>query len=171
MHALRGLIATALAAGFVAPAFAQSEDTTGSTSIVDQYALTKNSDLAFGAVLPPTSGSNTVAINEASGVRSISGGGNGAIVGSAASRATYQVDGDGGQAFDINIPATVVITRQGGTETLTVALVPTITGGTLSGSTGSPGTADFGVGGNFAIAPSTQVGTYVGSFVITIENN
>lgn len=171
MRILRWPLAASLAICLGYPAFAQTAETNGTTTLVEQYALTKDSDLAFGAVLPPTSGTNTVAIDEDDGLRAISGAGNGALIGGGTSRATYTVEGDGGQTFDINIPANFNITRSGGTETIPVTLVPTALGGTLSGTSGNAGTATFGVGGNFPVTSTTPIGFYVGTFLITIENN
>lgn len=176
MHLNRRLTAILLAGGlalFVAgPAFAQTAGTDGSTTVVDQFTVDKNSDLAFGSVLPPTAGTNTVEINAASGARSITGGGNASLIGSGgASRATYTVSGDGGQTFVINLPSSFQITRQGGSETITVTLVPSAANGTLTNSTGIAGTANFGVGGTFPISSSTAIGHYQGTFVATVNNN
>ncbi|HWH22378.1 MAG TPA: DUF4402 domain-containing protein [Allosphingosinicella sp.] len=161
----------AMAAVGVAPAQAQQASTSGSTAIVEQFSLTNESELAFGAVLPPTSGSNTIIIDAGSGARSLGGGGNAQLVGTGTSRATYTVEGDGGQSFDINVPANVTLTRSGGTETIVVTLTASGLTGELDGSPGNAGSATFGVGGSFPITTSTVVGFYQGNFVVTVDNN
>lgn len=144
--------------------------TTGSARIVQPIAITKNSDLAFGTVVRPTSGSNTVTVDQTNGTRAISGGGDGVLVTSTVTRATYTVDGEGGQTFSISVPATFSMT--GSTSgTITVNLTPTATSGTLSGAVGAAGTATFGVGGDFSLASTQATGQYTGSFTATVAYN
>lgn len=172
------LFKTALAAAAVsavaAPALAQTsatQSTTATAKIVQPITLTKNSDLAFGTVVKPTSGTNTITINETSGTRTSGGGGDAALATSTTSRAAFSVGGEGGQAFSITVPSTATMTRSGGSETLTVNLTPTGTSGSLSGSLGSAGTATFGVGGNFDVGATTVSGSYSGSFNTTVAYN
>ena len=157
-----------------APALAQTsatQSTTASATIVQPITLTKNSDLAFGSVVKPTSGTNTVTINETTGARTKTGAGDAALATSTTSRAAFSVGGEGGQTFSITVPSTATMTRSGGSETLTVNLVKTGTSGTLSGSIGSAGTASFGVGGNFDVDSTTVSGAYSGSFNTTVAYN
>ena len=173
-HALKIILAAAAVSAIAAPAKAQSSataSTTASATIVQPITLTKNSDLAFGSVVKPTSGTNTVTINETTGARAVSGAGNAALATSTTSRAAYSVGGEGGQTFSITVPSTTTITRSGGSETLTVNLVKTGATGTISGSIGSAGTAAFGVGGNFDVASTTVSGAYSGSFNVTVAYN
>jgi hypothetical protein len=167
-------LAAAAVSAIAAPAMAQSSataSTTASATIVQPITLTKNSDLAFGTVVKPTSGTNTITINETSGSRSMTGAGDAALATSTTSRAAYSVGGEGGQTFSITVPATATITRSGGSETLTVNLVKTAATGTISGSIGSAGTASFGVGGNFDVSSTTVSGAYSGSFNTTVAYN
>jgi len=154
-----------------APALAQPVSTTGSTTVVDQFALTEDTPLAFGAVLPPTLGTNQVSIAAGNGARSLSGGGNAALIGGGTSNATYTVEGDGGQTFDIDVPATLTMTRVSGSETIIVNLVQSAAGGTLGGTPGNVGSANFGVGGDFTVSSATVVGVYTGTFNVTVDNN
>ncbi len=164
------LLTVAVAIAATVPAYAQTS-TPGSAEVVEQYALTKNRDLAFGAVLPPTAGSNEIVINEDSGARSVTGGGNARVIGASSSLASYTVDGVGGQNFDISVPATMTLTRFGGSETFTVTLVPSDLTGTLSGNSSGAGTASFGVGGRFTVNTGAVIGLYQGTFLVTVENN
>jgi hypothetical protein len=155
------------------PALAQAsatQSTTGTTTIVRAITLAKNSDLAFGRVVRPSSGTSTVTINEGTGNRTLSGG-DGVLLSSTVSRATYTVGGEGAQGFDINVPSSFSMTRSGGTETITVNLAKTATSDTLSGTLAAAGSATFGVGGNFDVASSTVPGAYSGTFNVTVQYN
>lgn len=154
------------------PALAQSAQAAGSAKIiVSELTLSKTTDLNFGTIARPGSGTNTVSVDETTGARSITGGGTAQAVGDGAGRATFLVEYDGGQSFSITAPASVVLARSGGAETISVNLVPSATGGTTSGSSGEPGTATFGVGGNFTISAATVTGLYAGNFTVTVDSN
>ena len=156
------------------PALAQnsaSQSTTGSVRIIQPIQLAKSTDLAFGSVVKPNSGTNTVAIDATSGSRALTGGGDAALAPSTSGRATYTVTGEGGQTFSISTPTTFDMQRQGGSETITVTLTQSAATGTLTGSLGNSGTATFGVGGSFPVAASTASGSYTGSFDVTVAYN
>ena len=71
-HALKIILAAAAVSAIAAPAMAQTsatQSTTASATIVQPITLTKNSDLAFGSVVKPTSGTNTITVNETTGTR------------------------------------------------------------------------------------------------------
>lgn len=170
-RALGWLCAAALTAAFGAPAVAQTtENTDGTTEVTDQFSLTEETPLAFGTIVRPGSGSNLVTVS-AAGARTLSGGGNATLVGSSFSAATYTVAGDGGQAFDIEVPPSFLLTRSGGSETIEVTLLPSAASGMLSGTTGNVGEAEFSVGGNFTVTTGTVIGLYSGTFTVTVENN
>ena len=169
-------IAAAVAAlsALATPALAQNsatQSTTGSVKIIQPLSLAKDTDLAFGSVVKPNSGSNTVAIDASNGARDLTGGGDAALAPSTSGRATYTVTGEGGQTFSISTPASFDMTRQGGSETLTVALTKSAATGTISGSLGASGTATFGVGGSFSVASTTATGSYSGAFDVTVAYN
>lgn len=175
---MRRFTKLALCAGAIfataAPAFAQSsatQSTTGTTKIIQPITLTKDTDLAFGSVVKPTSGSNTVTIAAADGDRALSGGGDAVLATSSSGRATYTVSGEGGQTFSISAPSTFNMTRQGGSETISVNLTPSAASGTISGSLGSAGSATFGVGGSFSVSSTTASGSYSGTFDATVAYN
>ena len=156
------------------PALAQdsaSQTTTGSAQVIQPITLTKASDLQFGAVVKPSLGSNTISIDETTGARSIGNGGDAALVAGGGSRAAYTVSGEGAQAFSITAPNHFDMVRDGGADTLKVTLEATSTGGTLSGSAGSAGSASFGVGGSFQVHKTTPEGSYSGSFDVSVAYN
>ena len=156
------------------PVLAQNsatQSTTGSVRIIQPIQLAKSTDLAFGSVVKPNSGTNTVAIDATSGSRELTGGGDAALAPSTSGRATYTVTGEGGQTFSISTPASFDMQRQGGSETITVALTQSAATGTISGALGSTGTAAFGVGGSFDVSAATASGAYSGAFDVTVAYN
>lgn len=173
--ALTALATFAIASGAHAQASA-SQTTSASATIFRPITLTKNTDLRFGTIVRPASGSDTVNIAAADGARTLSSNNAVALTSGAhqaPSRATYTVAGEGGQAFSITIPASFTMTRTGGSETLTIALTATATSGTLTGTLGdsSSGSATFGVGGAMPITSTTASGAYSGTFVTTVAYN
>lgn len=172
-------VVAAAAAGLGSSAWAQataSQPTTATVTIFRPITLTKNTDLSFGTVVRPVTGSGTVTVSEVDGARSLSG--SGALLNTgapatqaAAGRATYTVNGEGGQTFSISVPANFNMTRTGGSETITVILTPSSTTGLLSNALGQAGTASFGVGGQIPISSSTAGGAYTGAFTTTVAYN
>jgi hypothetical protein len=148
-----------------------TQSTTATVKIVQPIALTKDADLAFGTVVKPSTGSNTVTISNASDTPALTGAGDGALAASTTSRAAFTVGGEGASTFSITVPASVTMTRVSGTETLAVTLTSSAASGTLSGSAGSAGTATFTVGGAFTVASTTVLGNYTGSFNTTVAYN
>jgi hypothetical protein len=168
----RILGATAVAAALAAAgsACAQSSanvSTTGSATIFQPIAISKTADLAFGTIVRPLAGSGAVTINAATGARTVDPGVG--QLGSGFHQATYSVTGEGGQAFNIGIPTGFIMTRTGGSETLTVNLASSVTSGTLSSSLGSQGTQTFGVGGTLTVSNTTASGAYQGTFTVTVN--
>ena len=152
-------------------ASAQSTATASASATANVLApitLTKTSDLVFGSMTRPTSGSSSIKIDEVSGGRSlVSGTATLATTsGVTPGRAGFSVGGDGSQTFTISTPPSVTMTRSGGTETLSPTLTATGATGTLSG-----GAATFGVGGTLSIDNSTVAGSYSGTFTETVAYN
>lgn len=137
-------------------------------TIFQPITLQKLTDLEFGTVVRPQAGQGIVTVNPATGARGLSGQGALLNSGSPATRATFSVGGEGGQAFSVVVPATMTMTRAGGGQTLTITLTPTVTGGVLTGSLGSAGSASFGVGGAMTVDPSVANGAYAGNFQVLV---
>jgi hypothetical protein len=131
-------------------------------------AITKTSDLVFGSVARPPTGSGSVMIDPATGARSTAG----SVVGftlPTPSQAVFNVTGEGGQAFSISVPATIAMS---GPQAMVVTTTNSAsTSPVLSGSIGAQGAYGFGVGGVAPIDSSTQVGAYTGSFTVTVSYN
>ncbi len=178
MTLLRRIAAFAVlfALGGAQGAYAQATATeiaAGTGTIFRPIVLSKNTDLSFGTVVRPITGSGTITVDPATGDRTVDGAAAGINPGSggAAARATFTVGGEGGQAFSISVPPDVTMTRSGGAETMVATLNPTATTGALSNSLGNNGSATFGVGGVLAVTSATTSGAYSGSFVVTVQYN
>lgn len=166
-------IAAVAALGFAGAAAAQnsaSQQVSGTMTLYQPITLAKNSDLSFGTLIKPASGSGNATIDASSGALSATGG-IGVVTASTHSRATFTVSGEGGLNFSVTTPQSFNMTRAGGSDTVQVTLNSTTGSGTLSGSAGATGTATFGVGGQIQIASGTPTGSYSGTFTIMVAYN
>jgi Domain of unknown function (DUF4402) len=136
-------------------------------TIIRSLSISKVQDLVFGTVSPPQTGAGTVTIDPGTGARTLVGAAGFAIPTPA--QATFNVTGEGGQAFSVSVPATFLMT---GPQAMTVTTSRSITGApALSGTLGSPGALNFGVGGVIAVNSTTPNGSYTGSFTVTVAYN
>ncbi|MET0273330.1 MAG: DUF4402 domain-containing protein [Phenylobacterium sp.] len=171
-----GALGAVLVTGAASQACAQNssqQTTSSSTTIFQPIALAKNTDLSFGTVVRPSTGTGTVVIAAATGARTLTGAGALLATGpnAVASRATYTVSGEGGQSYAITVPASFSMTRSTGGQTILVTLASTATTGILSGSLGAAGTGTFGVGGSIPLADTTVSGAYTGTFNVVVAYN
>jgi hypothetical protein len=156
------------------PAFAQSASTTGTGSItvIRPLTITKNSDLKFGTVVRPTTGSGTAVVS-AAGVRSVTGGVVGLASGDTPVAAAFTVAGEGGQSVSVTIPATFSMIN--GSDTLTVTTSNNLTGSaaaqTLSNALGAAGSLAFAVGGSVPLSSTQTTGLYTGTFTVSAAYN
>lgn len=144
------LLGTA-AAGLLAaaPAWAQASSgvvTYGSMTVMDPAQVTQTSDLSVGAVSRPAKGATTA--NAQAG--------------------SYTVTGLGGDAYTISTPTTVVLTRSGGAEEVTLTLKPSQTGGTFAGPMGMPTSAKIGLTGTVPVSSEAKAGVYRGKYDVTV---
>lgn len=134
-------------------------------------AISKVSDLSFGSLVRPRTGSSTVTINASTGVRTVGGNGVG-LPSPAPQRAVYTITGEGARTLSVSLPANFPMVHSNGTNSLTVALSRNPTGSlTLSGTAGGAGSVTLNVGGSFPMGTATLPGTYTGSFNITMQYN
>lgn len=164
---------TALVA-LTSPAAAQSASTTGagSITIVRPLTITKTSDMKFGTVTRPTTGSGTVTLSNA-GARSVSGGITALAAGDTPTAAAFNISGEGGQSISVTIPTS--FTMANGADNLTVNTTNDLIGSaaaqTLSNAAGAAGTLAFAVGGSVAISSTQASGAYTGSFTVSAAYN
>lgn len=147
------ILCTAIGALLAGQATAQSRTaassgvlTTGSMTVVEPAQVAQTSDLSVGAVARPAKGSTTA--NAEAG--------------------SYTLVGLGGEAYTIAAPKTVVLTRSGGTEEVTLTLKPSQTGGTFSGPIGVPTSARIGLSGTVPVASDAKGGVYRGQYDVTV---
>ncbi len=134
-------------------------------------AIIKVSDLGFGALVRPRTGSSTVTINASTGVRTVGGNGVG-LPSPLPQRAVYTINGEGARTLSVSLPANFAMVHGNGSDSLTVTLKRSPTGNvTLDGTAGGPGTATLHVGGSFPMGTATLPGIYTGSFSITMQYN
>jgi hypothetical protein len=165
-----GLVAIgALALGgslYGSGAYAASATANATATVVTPIAISNTADLGFGKFSAGTGG--TVVISTA-GSRSATG----AVVlltGTAGSAATFDVTGDGSATYAITLPGSdATLTRASGTETMSVGTFisnPSATG-TLSGG----GAQTINVGGTLTVGSAQVVGSYTGTFSVSVEYN
>jgi hypothetical protein len=131
-------------------------------------SLAKVSNLSFGRIVRPNSGSGWVELAP-TGARTSSS----AVwlLTPSPTRAQFTLTGEGGRVVDVDIPATFDMTRVGGgsvtvTTDSNLAATPT-----LSSSLGNNGTLSFFVGGRLDLDSTTPGGAYTGTFVVTTSYN
>lgn len=166
----RHLLATAAAAVALAAAGNASAQTsqsaTGSITVMQPVLnVAKTSDLNFGSVIRPTSGSGTITIDANNG--NVSTANLSQASGSTPTRAAFSVEGQPNANITVTYPNNMTLTRSGGSETLTVYLTTSMGGGQI----GSGGTVDFYIGGQVTLASSTVIGAYSSSFTVTVNYN
>lgn len=136
----------------------------GSIAIIQPLTLTKNTDLAFGRVVKPRTGTGTVSIANNSNTV-VAGAGAVALSGVTTSRATLTISGEGAQVVSLTIPASFNLTR--GASTITVTLSPDLgTTTTMPGTFGTTGTRNLNIGGSLNLPSAQASGAYTGSFTV-----
>jgi hypothetical protein len=131
-------------------------------------SLTNSTPLAFGRIIRPRTGSGTVSM-ATTGVVTTSGGPT-KMPSPASTAASFTANGEGGQSFSVSVPTSFNLVN--GANTIVVTLAPSVSGNqTMSGTLGSAGTLPILVGGSFPLASTTALGTYTGSFSVTVTYN
>lgn len=131
-------------------------------------AIAKTADLSFGRIQLPTSGSSTISLDAATGSRTVTGLAFGYPT-PAATRAAFNITGEGGQQVSLSVPPTITLS---GPSTLTVNVTDTAPAApTLSGTLGAGGAYSFTVGGDFTISNTTPPGAYTGVLSVSVDYN
>jgi len=146
----------------------------GSTSVTATVfrpiAMTSSQSLAFGRIIRPKTGSGSVTMDPATGVRTAANGAS-FVSTPAATPAIYAVSGEGGQVFSISVPPSFSLSGPGG-AVVTTSLTTTATGSaSLSSALGSAGTYSFKVGGSVPLSSTTVDGAYSGSYSVLVQYN
>lgn len=142
---------------------------TATANVFRGITLTKSSDLVFGRIIRPSSGTGTVAV-DAAGVRTLTGTGSFAFTTPIPAAAAVSISGEGGQSVTVSVPSGFSLSN--GTSAVTVTTSATGSGAqALGGTLGSIGTLAVTVGGSFPIGATTPTGVYTGSFLISVQYN
>src|SRR5438067_13363069 len=137
-------------------------------NIVRPVSVTKNSDLSFGKIVRPGSGSGTVGLTVGNS-SSVTGTGAILLPSSSTSVANFTVSGEGGEAFTLTVDGSVTLTNtaaSGGTLTVTtVNDAACTTSCVVTGALGdvANGTKSFNVAGSFPFSSTTNTGAYAGT--------
>ncbi len=157
--ALMILLSSSLLAQSGALASASSE-----ARIVSGLALVNLENLSFGQVVR----SNTPGevIIDVAGSRTSTGGvalgqnGN-------ARAASFQAAGENGYSYTVTLPSSIVLTREGGSETMVVDnFISSVTNHVFTN-----GTQEFSVGATLHVGANQATGTYSGRFDVTAMYN
>jgi len=139
-------------------------------NVFRSIAITNSSALAFGRITRPRTGSGTVSLAAATGAVTTTGTGVTRMPSPASTAASFTATGEGGQSFSVSVPSTFDLTNGG--DTIVVTLTPSTSGNqSFSGAIGSAGTLPILVGGSFALTSTTALGTYTGTFGVTVAYN
>lgn len=157
-------------ASAIAPAQAQSTANTSATAgitVIQPISIVANKNMNFGTFVRPGS-TTTVTLSNAgviSGLTAVNTSGN------APSQAQFTITGEGGQAINITVPATITLTSSANTLTVNTTADSGTTGSavasTLSGTIGSAGTKVVNVGGTVSLTSTQASGAYTGSITVT----
>lgn len=156
--------------GFSITASGQASDFAQSTAtIVAPISIAQVVDMNFGNVAV-TDDAGTV-ILATDGSRSITGGVTLPATTGTVTAAEFTVTGEAGYTYDITVPASHVITRVSGAETMTVNAFtsdPTALAGVLTG-----GTETLNVGATLNVAALQVAGTYTNAtgFEVSVNYN
>lgn len=129
------------------------------------------SNLVFGNITRPRTGSGSVTLTP-TGTRTVTGTGAYGFPLPTPSPASYTVSGEGGQLISVTIPVSFVMTRSGGADTITVTTSNNVLSTpSLNSTLGNAGIYTFNVGGSFPLNSATPLGTYSGTFNVTVQYN
>jgi hypothetical protein len=170
---VRALPVLCLAAAAL-PAAAQSASGAGSITVIRPLTVTKNTDMTFGTVVRPASGTGSIAVSAAASATRTAADGAVALASTSHSAAKFTIDGEGGQMLTVTIPATFTMNNNTTSGSLTVTTshdLGTLTSVQLSNALGAAGTKEFYVGGSIPIAADTASGAYSGTFTVSASYN
>lgn len=140
------------------------------TATVDRsLSITQNTALTFGRIALPPSGTATVTMPATTGMLTISGNAI-AINSPSPARGNFTISGEGGQTISVSVTNPTL--TNGGSGSLAVTTSNTAQGTQiLSGSLGAAGTFSFYVGGSFTLSSTTPIGSYSGSYLVSVNYN
>lgn len=175
MKTTNKIIAAIVVLFFANESQAQSTATADAfATVITPIAISKAADMHFGNIAVQSTSSVTsggvggTVVLTTGGTRTSTAGVSLPAVAGTVSAASFTVTGEGSRTFAITLPSSTTLTRQSGTETMTVNNFnsdPSGTG-TLAG-----GTRTVNVGATLNVSVDQTPGTYKGSFDVTVNYN
>ena len=137
-------------------------------TIVQAVSITKNADLNFGKIIADPTEEGKVAI-QTDGTRTIAAG-NVVLFNTESNHqaASFKASGSAGRTYSLSFPASATLTREGGSETMTVEGFVHNATGRLDDATGEE---TFNVGGTLKVGANQAPGQYTGTFTVTAAYN
>jgi hypothetical protein len=164
--ALAGLAGLGALALDAEPASSASAIGTGNATIIVPITIAATANLEFGKLAAGT-GVSVVRIDTA-GARSLVSGDTTLVTGGTEQAASFDVTGEASQGYAITLPAGAA-TLTSGANTMTVDTFTSSVGASSTLSVG--GTETFTVGGDLNVGIAQAVGTYTGTFTVTVNYN
>ena len=156
--AASALLAVAAASSAMADSVNGASATgTAGVTIFTPITVTQTQGLDFGAITSGASG--TVAIAQANGARTVSGG-VGAIAVNVGKAGAFAVNGQSNAAINVVVGANITGFAGGITGTTLASGLPVVLAGT---------SATFNVGGSLNVPANTPAGAYTGSYTVAVN--
>ncbi len=148
---------------------AQTENTEAFANIVTPITITETRNLHFGTI--STSAALGTCTLDPAGGRTTSGGVTLTSLSPTATSAAYTVTGTAGISYNISLPITnVTVTRNGGTQTMTINTFTSSKAGNSS-TLSVTGSDTFTVGARLNVGANQIAGLYQGNFNVTVAYN
>ena len=168
------LAALAATTVFASPALAQTATASAVADarglVLERLTLTKVDNLDFGTIISDTLAAGTVIINEDTGFRTFTGGVT-LVPTNDGGRGLFSGAGGFNQTVLLTLaPPTFLVSTSNPADMIAVNSMVLDNGALTSlRSTGTTGTFQVGVGGNFAIAAAQPNGFYKADFTVTAD--
>lgn len=130
-------------------------------TVIQGIAVSEVTEMNFGKLVPTTAG-GVVQIDVFGNRTVISGSVD--LVSSLTAQTILFVAGEPGRTYSITRSAPGIVTN--GTDTMDLTII-----GTNTGTVSPTGTSSLGSGGQLTVGPNQPIGTYTGTFTITINYN
>jgi len=164
----RIFILIVLFSGLMTTTFAQiSATASASATIITPISIAKNLDMSFGniAVNPTAPGGTVTLPASATPTRTFTGGITLPAVTGLVQAAKFTVTGEGTSAYTITIPGSITISSSSNNMSLIPVSNPSGSGALVGG------TQAIYVGGTLTVSATQVVGTYTGTFPVTVNYN
>ncbi|OIP84408.1 MAG: hypothetical protein AUK44_02460 [Porphyromonadaceae bacterium CG2_30_38_12] len=147
---------------------AQTENTSAFANLISPLTITETSSLHFGT-MTVSAAAGTCVLSTAN-VRTATGGVTLSSLSPTSTNAAYNTTGSAGLNYLISLPTNMTVTRNGGSETMTIDTFKSSKTGNL-GTIGAGSSDNFTVGATLHVAANQLAGLYQGTFNVTVAYN